>query len=149
MIRAGLPTRVYYVTHGGFDTHSGQGGAQGRHGNLLNQFAAAVQAFYKDLKTSENDGRVLTMSFSEFGRRVGQNASGGTDHGTAAPMYFVGDMLRPGLLGEHPPLEALDEGDLVFNVDFRSVYATVLEDWMGATSQQVLGRAWPKAKVLK
>jgi uncharacterized protein (DUF1501 family) len=89
------------------------------------------------------------MAFSEFGRRVGQNGSGGTDHGTAAPMYFVGDMLRPGLLGDHPPLERLDEGDLVFNVDFRSVYATVLEDWMGATSQQVLGRAWPKAKILR
>lgn len=83
MIRAGLKTRVYYAQIGGFDTHAGQGGSQGRHGNLINQVASSVKAFYADLKSSELDGRVLTMTFSEFGRRVGQNASGGTDHGTA------------------------------------------------------------------
>ncbi len=146
MIRDGMPTRVYYVSMSGFDTHANQAA---QHANLLRQLGEALLAFYRDLKAQGATGRVLTMAFSEFGRRVGQNASGGTDHGTAAPMYFVGDMLRPGLLGEHPPLESLDEGDLVFNVDFRSVYATVLEDWMGAASQQVLGRAWPKAKILR
>ena len=90
----------------------------------------ALNAFSKDLKAQGNSGRVLTMVFSEFGRRVGQNASGGTDHGTAAPVYLVGDLLRPGLLGDHPSLDDLDQGDLRFNVDFRSVYAAILEDWM-------------------
>jgi hypothetical protein len=129
---------VYYVQHGGFDTHSGQGGAQGRHGNLLNQFSAAVQAFYKDLKTSENDGRVLTMSFSEFGRRVGQNASQGTDHGTAAPMFLFGPMIRPGIIGDHPSLTDLDEGDLKYKIDFRTVYAGSSRGGSGPTPR----RSW-------
>jgi uncharacterized protein (DUF1501 family) len=138
MIAAGLPTRVYYVQHGGFDTHSGQGGAQGRHGQLLSQFASAVQAFYKDLKSTEHDGRVLTMSFSEFGRRVGQNASQGTDHGTAAPMFLFGPMIKPGLVGDHPSLSDLDEGDLKYKIDFRTVYAGILEGWLKADSKKIL-----------
>ena len=89
------------------------------------------------------------MVFSEFGRRVRQNASGGTDHGTAAPMYFVGDMVRPGLLGDHPSLTDLDGGDLKFKVDFREVYTAVLEDWMKAPAAQVLGKQYRKAKILK
>jgi len=149
MIRAGLPTRVYYVQHGGFDTHSGQGGVQGRHGNLLNQFAGAVQAFYKDLKTGENDGRVLTMSFSEFGRRVGQNASQGTDHGTAAPMFLFGPMIRPGLIGDHPSLTELDEGDLKYKIDFRTVYAGILEGWLKADSKKILEGEYKAVPVVK
>jgi uncharacterized protein (DUF1501 family) len=149
MIRAGLPTRVYYVQHGGFDTHSGQGGAQGRHGNLLNQFAAAVQAFYKDLKTSESDGRVLTMSFSEFGRRVGQNASQGTDHGTAAPMFLFGPMVKAGVIGDHPSLTDLDEGDLKFKIDFRTVYAGILEGWLKADSKKILEGEYKPVPVVK
>lgn len=146
MIRDEMITRVYYVSLGGFDTHANQ---QGRHANLMQQFAGAIHAFYKDLKAQGNNGRVLTMAFSEFGRRVAQNASGGTDHGTAAPMFFVGDMIRPGLLGEHPSLTDLDDGDLKFNVDFRSVYAAVLEDWMGAPAEKILGREFPKASIVK
>jgi uncharacterized protein (DUF1501 family) len=146
MIRADMSTRVYYVSFGGFDTHAGQAG---RHSNLLRQTGDALNAFYRDLKAQGANERVLTMVFSEFGRRVGANASGGTDHGTAAPMYFVGDMVKPGLLGRHPSLTNLDNGDLVFNVDFRSVYAAVLEDWMGTPSEQVLGRAYRKAVILK
>ena len=149
MIRAGLPTRVYYVQHGGFDTHSGQGAGQGRHGGLLNQFATAVQAFYKDLKTSENDGRVLTMSFSEFGRRVGQNASQGTDHGTAAPMFLFGPMIRPGIIGEHPSLTDLDEGDLKYKIDFRTVYAGILEGWLKADSKKILEGEYRPVPVVK
>jgi uncharacterized protein (DUF1501 family) len=145
MIRAGLSTRVYYVSLGGFDTHANQAG---QHANLLRQVGNALNAFHKDLKAQGNAGRVLTMAFSEFGRRVAQNGSGGTDHGTAAPMYLVGDMVRPGLLGDHPPLDDLDEGDLRFTVDFRSVYAAILEDWMGADSAAVLGAKHRKAKVL-
>jgi uncharacterized protein (DUF1501 family) len=149
MIRAGLPTRVYYVQLGGFDTHAGQGGAQGRHGQLLGQFAAAVKAFYADLKAQDNDGRVLTMSFSEFGRRVGQNASQGTDHGTAAPMFLFGPMVKPGVIGEHPSLTDLDEGDLKYKIDFRSVYAGVLEQWLRADSKKVLEGSYQAATVIK
>lgn len=146
MIRDGMNTRVYYVSMGGFDTHAGQ---VGRHANLMTQFGQAVNAFYKNLKAQGDSGRVLTMAFSEFGRRVQQNASGGTDHGTAAPMYFIGDMVRPGLLGDHPSLSDLDRGDLKFNVDFREVYTAVLEDWMKAPAAQVLGKRYRKANILK
>ncbi|MDX2115417.1 MAG: DUF1501 domain-containing protein [Planctomycetota bacterium] len=149
MIRAGLLTRVYYVSHGGFDTHAGQGGPQGSHANLLDQFAAAVRAFYRDLDASGDSQRVLTVSFSEFGRRVGQNGSGGTDHGTAAPMFLMGPMVRPGVIGNHPSLTDLDQGDLKFSVDFRSVYAGVLEDWMRTDAAAVLGRKFPAAKVVR
>ncbi len=146
MIRDEMNTRVYYVSMGGFDTHAGQ---FGRHANLMRQFGQALNAFYKNLKAQGDSGRVLTMVFSEFGRRVRQNASAGTDHGTAAPMYFVGDMVRPGLLGDHPSLTDLDGGDLKFSVDFREVYTAVLEDWMKAPSAQVLGKQYRKAKILK
>jgi uncharacterized protein (DUF1501 family) len=138
MIRAGLPTRVYYVQLGGFDTHAGQGAAQGRHGQLLSQLSGAIKAFYGDLKASESDGRVLTMSFSEFGRRVGQNASQGTDHGTAAPMMLFGPMVKPGVVGEHPSLSDLDEGDLRYRIDFRSVYAGILGGWLKADARKIL-----------
>lgn len=149
MIRAGLKTRVYYVTLGGFDTHSGQGGAQGRHANLLNNFAESIKAFYADLKAQGNDQRVLTVSFSEFGRRVGQNASGGTDHGTAAPMFLFGPMVRPGVIGNHPSLTDLDQGDLKYLIDFRSVYAGVLEQWMQADSRKVLGATFQPVTILR
>ncbi len=149
MIKAGLKTRVYYVTQGGFDTHAGQGGAQGRHGQLLNQFSSAVKAFYDDLKGQGNDGRVLTMSFSEFGRRVGQNASQGTDHGTAGPMFLFGPMLRPGVHGDHPSLTDLDDGDLKFRIDFREVYAGILEQWLKADSKKILEGSYRALDVLK
>ena len=149
MIRGGLPTRVYYVQLGGFDTHAGQGGAQGGHGQLLNRFATALRAFYADLKAAGHDGRVLTMSFSEFGRRVGQNASQGTDHGTAAPMFLCGPMVKPGVLGEHPSLADLDDGDLRHRIDFRSVYAGVLQGWLRADAKAVLEGTYPVAPVIK
>ena len=88
------------------------------------------------------------MVFSEFGRRVAQNGSNGTDHGTAAPMFLIGDNVQNGLLGKHPSLINLDQGDLKFNTDFREVYAAVLEDWMGADSKTILGKKYTKAKVL-
>ncbi|MEL7474273.1 MAG: DUF1501 domain-containing protein [Planctomycetota bacterium] len=149
MIRAELPTRVYYVTHGGFDTHASQGGANGRHAQLLRQFGDAVRAFYADLKAQENAERVLTMSFSEFGRRVSQNGSGGTDHGTAAPMMLFGPMVRAGARGKHPSLTHLDNGDLRFTADFRGVYTNVLEDWLQTESAAVLGRKFRSARVLR
>jgi uncharacterized protein (DUF1501 family) len=149
MIRAGMKTRVYYATHGGFDTHAGQGGANGRHANLLRQFSQAVRAFYEDLGRQDNAGRVLTMSFSEFGRRVAQNASGGTDHGTAAPMFLFGPMVNAGVLNPHPTMDNLDSGDLKYTVDFRTVYAGVLDDWMKADSKSVLERRYKAAPVIR
>jgi uncharacterized protein (DUF1501 family) len=149
MIKAGLATRVYYVQLGGFDTHSGQGGAQGRQGNLLKQFADAVRAFYNELFVQGNNERVLTMSFSEFGRRVGQNASQGTDHGTAAPMFLFGPMVQAGVIGEHPSLRDLDEGDLKYKIDFRSVYAGILEGWMKADSKTILEGTYKATAVVK
>jgi uncharacterized protein (DUF1501 family) len=138
MIRAGLKTRVYYVTMGGYDTHAGQGGENGRHAQLLGQFANAIKAFYDDLKAQENHARVLTMTFSEFGRRVYQNASQGTDHGTASQMFLVGPMVKAGVLNDHPSLSDLDNGDLKFTTDFRRVYAGILEGWLKADSKKVL-----------
>lgn len=148
MIRAGLKTRVYYVSMGGFDTHAGQGSQNGSHANLLRQFGDALRAFYTDLKRHENDTRVMTMCFSEFGRRVGQNASGGTDHGTAAPMFLLGPMVRRGVIGDHPSLRDLDSGDLKHTIDFRSVYAGILEQWLSADSKAILKSSYRALPVL-
>jgi uncharacterized protein (DUF1501 family) len=145
MIRDGLATRVYYASLSGFDTHAGQAGP---HANLLRQLAEAVRAFQRDLAAQGNDRRVLVLTFSEFGRRVGENGSGGTDHGTAAPCFLIGPMVRPGLLGEHPSLTDLDEGDLKHTLDFRSLYAGILEDWMGTRAAPVLGGSFRPAKVV-
>jgi uncharacterized protein (DUF1501 family) len=136
MIAGGLPTRVYYVSLGGFDTHANE---KGRHDQLMTQLAQGVSAFWQDLKRQENDDRVLMMTFSEFGRRVEQNASQGTDHGAAAPMFLFGPKIKPGVIGRHPSLTDLDAGDLKFHTDFRSVYATVIQNWLDAPSKPVLG----------
>ena len=144
MIRADLPTRVYYASLGGFDTHANQ---LNSHANLMRQVGGALNAFQKDLNKQGNTGKVITMVFSEFGRRVAQNGSAGTDHGTAAPMFLIGDNVQNGLLGNHPSLSKLDQGDLIFNTDFREVYAAVLEDWMGADSKAILGKNYKKADV--
>ncbi len=146
LISAGAPTRVYYVGLGGFDTHAAQ---EGRHDRLLEQLGAGLDAFVKDLTQKGLLDRVLVMTFSEFGRRVAENASGGTDHGAAAPMLLIGSAVKPGLHGPHPSLTDLDQGDLKFQVDFRSVYSTVLEQWMGIASQTVLGDRFPAVEILK
>ena len=139
MIRGGLPTRVYYVSMGGFDTHAAQ---LGRHDRLMTELSAGIGAFWNDMKDQKNDQRVSMMCFSEFGRRVQENASGGTDHGAAAPMFLFGPGIgkRAGIVGQHPSLTNLDEGDLRFNVDFRSVYATILQEWLNTPSKPVLGQ---------
>lgn len=148
MIRAGLKTRIYYVSMGGFDTHAGQGGVRGAHARLLRQFSDALATFYRDLKTQRNADRVLTLTFSEFGRRVAQNGSNGTDHGAAAPLFLAGPMVRPGVMNRHPSLTDLDNGDLKYTTDFRSVYASIIDEWMGADSEEVLGRRFRPARVL-
>ena len=149
MIRAGLKTRVYYVSQGGFDTHAQQGGVQGTHARKLTEVAASLKAFYAELKAQGNDARVLTMTFSEFGRRVGQNASGGTDHGTAAPMFLAGPMVKPGVLNDHPSLRDLDSGDLKYTVDFRGVYASILAGWLKAEPKDILEGSYKPFDVIK
>ena len=137
LISGGLPTRVYYTSQGGYDTHSAQDRS---HSNLLGQLAKALEAFSKDLTSKGIFDRVLVMTFSEFGRRVAENASKGTDHGTAAPMFICGGGVKPGLYGKHPSLDRLDQGDLIHTVDFRAVYATIINRWMKAPAAKVLGQ---------
>jgi len=136
MIAGKLSTKVYYAHMTGFDTHAAQ---RGTHENLLEQLAGGVAAFYRDLEAQRNADRVLILVFSEFGRRVLENGSGGTDHGTAAPMFVFGKGLRGGLYGQQPSLTELTDGDLKHAIDFRSVYATVLDRWLGADPQRILG----------
>ncbi|MBV9492188.1 MAG: DUF1501 domain-containing protein [Verrucomicrobia bacterium] len=140
LIAGGMTTRVYYLSYGGFDTHSTQAAT---HQRLLGGLAGAVAAFCRDLQSKGLLNRVTLMTFSEFGRRVAENASKGTDHGSAAPLFVLGGAIRPGLYGRQPGLESLDAGDLIFNVDFRSVYATVLQRWLGAPAGKVLGHEFP------
>ena len=146
MIGGGLETRVYYASLGGFDTHAQQ---RGRHDNLMRQFADAVSAFWADLRHQGNDDRVLMMTFSEFGRRVAANASGGTDHGAAAPMFLFGKHIEPGILGKHPSLTDLDQGDLKYRVDFRHIYAAILEKWLETPSRDILGGQFKPVPVIK
>jgi uncharacterized protein (DUF1501 family) len=146
MIAGGLPTRVYYVALGGFDTHAAQ---LQRHDTLMKQLAEGLGAFWTDLKNQKNADRVLVMTFSEFGRRVVQNASNGTDHGAAAPMFVMGSAIRQGLVGRHPSLADLDQGDLKYLVDFRSVYATILQNWLETPSKPILGDQFPLLPLVK
>lgn len=148
MIAGGLPARVYYVSHGGFDTHNGQGGEGGAHQRLLRQMDEALAAFVADLKARGLFGQVAVMTFSEFGRRLRENGSGGTDHGTAAPLFMLGGGIKGGLHGRAPSLADLDDGDLRHTTDFRSVYATVLEGWLGTDAAAVLGRRFPALPLL-
>ena len=139
LIGGGLPTRIFYASQGGYDTHTNQVGTQQR---LLQDLGDSMKAFYEDMKAQGNSSRVLVMTFSEFGRRVSENANGGTDHGAAAPMFILGDKVKAGLLGKYPGLAPADlyQGDIKYNVDFRSVYAGVLEHWLKTKSVPVLGR---------
>ncbi len=142
LIAGGMPTRIYYLSLGGFDTHTQQAGA---HERLLKELGDAVAAFLSDLKAQGNLGRVSLMTFSEFGRRVKENASGGTDHGAAAPMFLAGGGIQSGLLGQMPSLAPQDlfDGDVKYNTDFRSVYATVLEKHLGVKSAGILRTQFP------
>jgi uncharacterized protein (DUF1501 family) len=140
-----LGTRVIYVQHGSFDTHAAQKPTQDR---LLRELGDALKAFYDDLAAHGNDKRVLTMTFSEFGRRLAENGSRGTDHGEAAPMFLVGGGLTGGVYGRHPSLDRLDDGDATFTVDFRTVYATVIEKWFGRPATGVIAGNFPAMPVV-
>ncbi|MEW6303062.1 MAG: DUF1501 domain-containing protein [Verrucomicrobiota bacterium] len=141
MIGGNLGSKFYYCGMGGFDTHSGQ---LTRHATLLDQFSSGISAFYKDLETQGLADQVLVLAFSEFGRRVRENASDGTDHGVAGPMFVVGGGVKPGLYGKYPSLTDLDSGDLKADTDFRQVYATVLENWLKAKPEPIFGRTFEK-----
>ena len=137
-INSGLKTRVYYVSLSGFDTHVGQKMQQGR---LLKQYADGVAAFVTDLKRTGKLDDTLVMTFSEFGRRVEQNASNGTDHGTANNVFvFGGKLKKAGIYNEAPDLQDLDNGDLKYQVDFREVYASILDKWLGVNNSDILNR---------
>jgi uncharacterized protein (DUF1501 family) len=138
LIAGGLKTRVYYVFHGGFDTHAGQ---RQRHDRLMLDLDQALAAFQSDLADLKAQDRILTLAFSEFGRRLQENFSQGTDHGVAGPMFLAGPGVKAGLHGRFPSLapEDLIAGDLKHTLDFRSVYATVLEKWLATPSAPILG----------
>lgn len=140
LIGGGMPTRVYYVGQGGYDTHSNQTGS---HERLMSELDSSLAAFVADLKAQGNFQRVVLMTFSEFGRRVAENGSGGTDHGAAAPLFVIGGGIKPGLYGKAPSLTDLHDGDLIHNTDFRSVYASVLQNWLKVPVEPILHRSFP------
>ena len=142
-IGAGADTRVYYAGLKGFDTHANQKGAQGR---LLGQLGDTLNTFVQDVKARGRLDTTMVMVFSEFGRRVKQNAARGTDHGTAGPVFLIGGNLhQPGMIGTAPSLSDLDQGDLKYTTDYRSIYAGILRDHMGADYKKIVD---PKVRVL-
>ena len=147
LIDAGIGARLFYVSIDGFDTHAGQGGATGAHANLLAQVSDAISAFYRDLAGRGHKDRLCVMTFSEFGRRAYENGSKGTDHGAGAPMFLVGGNVKAGIVGKHPSLTGLKEGNLVHGTDFRQVYAAVLEKWLGVDSKPIVGDGFKPAEV--
>jgi uncharacterized protein (DUF1501 family) len=136
IIAGNFGTKLFYCEIGGFDTHANQ---VNQHEQLLGNVASSIQTFLKDLGAKGLADKVVVMCFSEFGRRVNQNDSAGTDHGAAAPMFVAGTKVRGGLYGEYPSLAQLEGGDLKYTTDFRRVYATMLDRWLNADSAQVLG----------
>ena len=134
LIKGGLDSRVYHVALHGFDTHAGQ---LERHAVLLDTLGGALAAFFADLNASGDDARTLAMTFSEFGRRVEENGSDGTDHGTAAPVFVMGPATLGGFYGQAPDLSVLDDaGNVSHALDFRQVYATVLQNWFGLSGEE-------------
>jgi uncharacterized protein (DUF1501 family) len=146
LIARGFGTRIFYVSLEGFDTHAEQAAT---HKGLLADLADAVGGFFQTLKKTGHDSRVRLMTFSEFGRRVYENGSRGTDHGAASCLFVAGPSVQGGVVGKHPNLADLDAGDLKFHTDFRRVYATLLDGWLGCDSKAVLGGKWEHVKQLE
>lgn len=144
LIDADFGARIFYVSIGGFDTHATQAPA---HAQLWTQVSEAMAAFYKDVKARGNGERVLMLTFSEFGRRAKENGSKGTDHGSGAPLFLVGGKVKAGVVGKHPSLTELEDGNLKFDTDFRQVYAAVLDKWLGVPHKDVLGKAFTATEV--
>ncbi len=145
LIARGFGTRMFYVTLDGFDTHANQAPA---HQQLLSELANGIGEFFRALKQTGDADRVRLMTFSEFGRRVTENGSRGTDHGAASCVLVAGPSLKGGVVGKHPSLADLDSDDLRFHTDFRRVYATLLDSWLGCDSSAVLGKKWEHVKEL-
>jgi uncharacterized protein (DUF1501 family) len=139
LIAAGLSTRVYFVSLGGFDTHANQANL---HQNLMKTLSDGLAAFQKDLEAHQLDDQVTTMTFSEFGRRPMENESKGTDHGTAAPLFVMGSKIKGGLHGTPPELNLARNQDLTYTTDFRQVYATMLDRWFSCPTDQILGKTY-------
>jgi uncharacterized protein (DUF1501 family) len=141
IIHANVGAQILYVTYGGFDNHAGEDKS---HDGLVQTVSDGIQAFFDDLDAHGKSHDVLLMTWSEFGRRVVDNASNGTDHGTSAPHFVVGDAVKPGIYGAAPSLTNLDtNGNLLIQNDFRSYYGTILSDWLQADSAAILGATWP------
>jgi uncharacterized protein (DUF1501 family) len=141
IIHAKVGVRILYATYGGFDNHASE---DRDHDDLLKTVSDGVKAFFDDLDSHGDSHDVLFMTWSEFGRRVQDNASNGTDHGTSAPHFVVGDAVSPGIYGSAPNLATLDSnGNLLVENDFRSYYGTILSDWLKADSSAILGSGWP------
>jgi len=145
-IKAGAPARVYYTIQSGYDTHALQLQAQSQ---LLGDLARAIKSFLDDLAAAKLADRVLLLAFSEFGRRPAENGSFGTDHGTAGPVLVAGANVNAGLVGDTPRLGDLVDGDLKWSIDFRRVYATLLDRWLDVPSEVVLGQKFGPEAVLK
>jgi uncharacterized protein (DUF1501 family) len=146
LIKGGYESRVFYTVQGGYDTHSSQSGT---HFGLLGELSGALKAFLDDMAESKLADRVLVLGFSEFGRRVLENGSGGTDHGAAGPVLLAGPAVKPGLLGAYPSLTDLDDGDLKPLIDFRRVYATILDGWLGLPSESALRGSFEPMSILR
>ncbi|WP_242091745.1 DUF1501 domain-containing protein [Aestuariivivens sediminicola] len=146
-INSNLSTAVYYISMGGFDTHNNQVNRQGR---LLKMYSESIAIFVEDLKQNNTFKDTLILTFSEFGRRVKENAASGTDHGTANSVFLIGDKLKaPGFYNESPNMLRLDDnGDLIYTVDFRSIYASILGDWLHVDDETILNKSFPKLDVL-
>jgi uncharacterized protein (DUF1501 family) len=139
-IESSVPTQVYAVSLGGFDTHSAEKGTQS---TLLGELSSAISGFQQRIAAGNRAGDVVLVGYTEFGRRVAANANEGTDHGTAGPVFVVGDSVNGGFIGEQPSLTDLDQGDLKFGTDFRSVYASVLADVLRTDPARALGGSYP------
>lgn len=141
LIHGGLQTKIYYVTLGGFDTHSDQVSATdtstGTHATLMQRLSEGITAFMDDLKAQGTQDRVVGMTFSEFGRRAVSNGSKGTDHGWASPMFVFGNAVKTQVIGKNPDLKVLKDNNITLQTDFREVYAAILRDWMGASETSV------------
>lgn len=145
-IKAGAPARVYYTIQSGYDTHAAQ---LPGHARLLGDFARSVRAFLDDLAAARLADGVLLLAFSEFGRRPAENGSLGTEHGTAGPVFLAGAKARAGLIGETPRLGDLVDGDLKWSIDFRRVYATLIDGWLGVPAEAVLGQRFEPLSILR
>jgi uncharacterized protein (DUF1501 family) len=141
-----LNPKIVYVELGGFDTHANQKGQQG---DLLKTLSDGVAAFYQDMSDKGRANDTLIMTFSEFGRRVQENGNGGTDHGTAEPLFAVGGKVSSNMYGSTPSLSDLDQGDIKYGIDFREFYASVLDDWLGVDSATILGQKYNKLSVFQ